>query len=515
MGTFKPIVANTSPRKPKKLEYEEINQSQQQEWRSHLRTSVHPYLFASTFTLADKLSNLLSLAPRSRAATFLAAPRVLQAFWAAWMDFCTWKLAAKLYPGPEVRGAALALTVGSPWQWFCSTRTFSNSLEATLTVGALLLFPWRFFLERNERSIPKGLWTALTAAAAAFYFRPTNIIIWIAISAGLVWCNRSLPQALTLLQYAALVGTGVIVLFAGVDRIYYGEWAFPPLKFLYINLFQSLAVFYGQNRVDYYFTEGLPLLLTTALPFAAIGLWGALCRNGDDWQKQTRSIFAAATLITVISLSTIAHKEMRFIYPLLPILHVLAARPLAAFPYTRSRKTLLLVGLVVNIFIAYYTTMIHQRGVIDVIHYLRNVQESRFNTSGGGAENLSVGFLMPCHSTPWRSHLIYPEIDAWALTCEPPLGFSMEERATYLDEADVFYEGPQEWLEANMGKDGRAWPECLVFFEHLEGTVKATLEEDKGYKECRRFFNTQWHDDGRRMGDVIVFCRGGGSQDQL
>lgn len=426
------------------------------------------------------------------------------------MDFWTWTLAAKLYAAPEVRTAAIALTVASPWQWFCSTRTFSNSLEATLTVGALVSFPWRFFLDTNGKSTSDGLWPALTAAAAAFYFRPTNIIIWIAISVGLVWCSRSLSKALTLLQTAALVGTGVVALFAGIDRTYYAEWAFPPLRFLYINLFQSLAVFYGRNRVDYYFTEGLPLLLTTALPFAAIGLYNTLRRptaqNGNDWKSQTRFVLAAASIATIVSLSTIAHKEMRFIYPLLPILHILAAKPLAAFSTTRGRKTLLGLAAMANTYIAYYTTMVHQRGVIDVMHYLRNVQEARLDSPI--SSNLSVGFLMPCHSTPWRSHLVYPEIKAWALTCEPPLGLSMEERETYLDEADVFYEDPGKWLEVNMGGSGRAWPQYLIFFQHLEPTVKTLFSnEGRGYRECRRFFNTQWHDDGRRKGDVIVFCK--------
>ncbi len=35
------------------------------------------------------------------------------------------------------------MTVASPWQWFCSTRTFSNSLETTLTVVALYFWPWK------------------------------------------------------------------------------------------------------------------------------------------------------------------------------------------------------------------------------------------------------------------------------------------------------------------------------------------------------------------------------------
>jgi hypothetical protein len=36
----------------------------------------------------------------------------------------------------------LILTAVSPWQFFCSTRTFSNSLETALTAVALSFWPW-------------------------------------------------------------------------------------------------------------------------------------------------------------------------------------------------------------------------------------------------------------------------------------------------------------------------------------------------------------------------------------
>jgi hypothetical protein len=35
------------------------------------------------------------------------------------------------------------MTIASPWQWFCSTRTFSNCLETTLTIAALYFWPWK------------------------------------------------------------------------------------------------------------------------------------------------------------------------------------------------------------------------------------------------------------------------------------------------------------------------------------------------------------------------------------
>jgi GPI mannosyltransferase 3 len=39
------------------------------------------------------------------------------------------------------------MTVLSPWQWYCSTRTFSNSLETTLTIAALCYWPWELLAD--------------------------------------------------------------------------------------------------------------------------------------------------------------------------------------------------------------------------------------------------------------------------------------------------------------------------------------------------------------------------------
>lgn len=525
-----------------------------QEWREQLRTSVHPFLFAAIYRALDWTCDLLQANFHTRAALLGAGPRLLQAFWAAALDLLTWRLASKVYgTGTAASRAALAISVLSPWQWFCSIRTFSNSLETTLTAVSLYYFPWRFFLEPEQLKTKEhrkgrardslglastdGLYPALLSAAAAFYIRPTNIIIWIAISAATVWQNRSIAQAIELASGAALMGMAVVVAFASADRAYYGDWAVPPLRFLYVNVVQSLAVFYGKNRPDYYLTEGLPLLLTTALPLALIGLWNCLRPVQllgpvtASFERQISRVFGIAILSTVASLSLIDHKEMRFIYPLLPMLHILAARPAAAVfvPGKRLRMILLAVVVAANVFIAYYVSFVHQRGVIDVMHYLRQKQEARHiaehadQLAPGTTSNITVGFLMPCHSTPWRSHLVYSQIDAWALTCEPPINIPVSERATYLDEADVFYQDPIAWMKDNMqdrssilldaaemqsssnGEAHRPWPYYLVAFEHLEPALSAYLDGTR-YKQCKRFFNTHWLDDSRRHGDVIVWC---------
>lgn len=411
---------------------------------------------------------------------------------------------------------------------------------------------------------------------------------------------------------------------------------------------QSLATFYGSNRTDYYLTEGLPLLLTTATPFALTGLYQALfqCASTDStsYDRHTNSngarapigsnnvskclnqaasintkmksqstpantpgstnrqatvqsghqsyaavLYTLATTVVMnaVVLSFIAHKEVRFLYPVLPFLHILAAGPLIAFLFPKTSQPLadpasqtsrpeqmskashnvdmsthlgriplprkLLLGglLAVNISIAYYTSIVHQSGVISVLHHLREQHEvtnhqvspniARPDFSSNKNNETTVAFLMPCHSTPWRSHLIYPGINAWALTCEPPLDVPLSLRSEYLDEADQFYANPKAWLRTHMEEpdklhmesienDGvqsdapkrtrRPWPKYLVFFEHLEGVMKDSRElgllgqvgrigsdVEGEYRECWRGFNTHWHDDWRRKGDVVVWCR--------
>jgi GPI mannosyltransferase 3 len=344
------------------------------------------------------------------------------------------------------------------------------------------------------------------------------------------------------------------------DRSFYQQWTFPPLRFLYFNIAQSLAVFYGKNDWHYYLSQGFPLLLTSYLPFAAIGLYSAYqSYRSDDMRSsgpRIRGQLAIVTVVMPLILSFISHKEVRFIYPLLPILHVLAARPAAACfepalaPRPPPRLTTLWhyrpiiipVLLMINVLIGIFTTQMHQLGPLTVMDFLRQEHEKHYliqppqRTHMIKADTtMTVGFLMPCHSTPWRSHLIYPSIKAWALGCEPPINMDPTEREAYVDEADEFYENPERFLKTHLGKpparktilgrknpqdgvgtdekqfawDGKpgrkVWPEYLVFFEALEPTIQA-VTKNSGYIECWRGWSSWVHDDRRRKGDVIVMC---------
>jgi phosphatidylinositol glycan class B len=283
-----------------------------------------------------------------------------------------------------------------------------------------------------------------------------------------------------------------------IDHAYYGTWTFPPITFLKFNVLHSLSVFYGRNDWHYYLSQGLPLLLTSFLPLTLYALYTSLRRCNPS----SPAFQLAVTVSGVVGIySLIAHKEVRFIYPLLPMLHVLTAKSLQGLNWsTKTKNRVLAAMILLNLPIAYYTTLVHQRGVIEVLQHLGA-------TSG---EWSSAGFLMPCHSTPWRSFTggSLEGKEMWALTCEPPVDVPAAERDMYVDEADEFYEDPRSfvWKYVGDNKDEKryGWPERLVVFDSLIKN-SGKIWGDR-YRECWRGFNSHFHDDWRRKGDVVVFC---------
>jgi phosphatidylinositol glycan class B len=358
------------------------------------------------------------------------------------------------------------------------------------------------------------------------------------------------------LREAIFCSSAVIAVSAASDFFYFGELTFPPYQWLNFNISQDLAVFYGRNDWHYFISQGLPLLLTTYLPFTLVALYHSTASSTFS----IPFILSTTVLSTLTALSLISHKEVRFIYPLLPFLHILTAPTISSFfTTTRTmtthpppfpgkakteevpathRKPLLYTILLLNLAIAFYTSQIHQRGPISVVKFLRHEYEdlaldnhgallsspeanfyADFNKTTDYADSETfVAFLMPCHSTPWRSQLVYPGLKAWSLGCEPPLHLAARsaEREGYRDEADRFYDDPQRFLREEVGGKERPWPRYVVGFEGVEGVLREYYEGTmKGHvvKERWRTFSSHWHDDERRKGDIVVWGFGDGSQE--
>lgn len=408
---------------------------------------------------------------------------------------------------------------------------------------------------------------SLLLAATACILRPTNALVWFSILmptlSGLLHQRAPLADYLVLLREAIVCGSAVLLMSLTSDYFYYGQWTFPPYQFLHFNISQNLAVFYGRNDWHYYLSQGLPLLLTTYLPHTLLALYQASSLPPSN----IRFLFTTTILLALGSLSLIAHKEVRFIYPLLPLLHLVTAPTISSFfqaspptPPTTSttsstapkpttkHKPFLYLMLASNLLIAAYTTLAHQSGILPLTTFLRHEYEAlaldgrgrplssplygtnddafhhvqaharakAHHPSTHVAENTYndsetfVAFLMPCHSTPWRSQLIHAGLHAWALTCEPPLHLAAHTsaRAAYRDEADRFYDDPQRFLSEEVGGPARPWPRYVAGFAGIEADLKTFYEGHMpGFqvRERWRARNSHWHDDWRRTGDVVVW----------
>ncbi|KAK9459828.1 Alg9-like mannosyltransferase family-domain-containing protein [Lipomyces oligophaga] len=448
------------------------------EWRDALRSIVHPLVFATVYSLCDLL--------RLGSIGLIYGPKLVQAFFAALTDIFTYSLANKLY-GVSVAKYALLCSLLSAMNFHVGVRTFSNSMECTISICAMNYWPFA-----RQSTSPGSLRIALVLASLACIMRPTNVLIWLYLGSELFLRQKSLH----IIFLAASIGLISLALNALIDMLYYNRVVFPMLEFLKFNVIESLSSFYGTNQAFYYIIEALPQLTILYFPLLIHG-----------WFISRYSVLSKLCIFVIIIYSFNAHKEVRFIYPLLPVMHIMIARSLDSWTTSARhnfKRYYLYAVIGIHGPLCIYLATVHQRGVIDVTHYIRN-----------SPEVTSVGFLMPCHSTPWMSHIHRQDISAWFLTCEPPRGTANLELESYLDEADIFYENPVLFLESNFPSPGStdfssfaySWPSHLVFFETLKPQIDIVVMKSNLYRECAKFFNSHAHEDHRRRGDVIVYCQ--------
>ncbi|XP_078237112.1 GPI alpha-1,2-mannosyltransferase 3 isoform X2 [Pogona vitticeps] len=260
------------------------------------------------------------------------------------------------------------------------------------------------------------------------------------------------------------------------------RWTVVQLNFAKFNVLQNVATFYGSHPWHWYWTQGWPVVLGPHLPFFVHGCFQASRRHG---------LLLAVVFWTVTAYSMLSHKEFRFIYPVLPICMVVCGHSLSQLK--RWRRAAVSFLLVSNTVLALYTGLVHQRGALDVMGHLRGLC-----SPPAPREGPSVLMLMPCHSTPYYSH-IHCQLRLRFLQCPPDL---MGE-AEYQDEADRFYAGPLRWL-AQEFPNATLLPSHLVFFSVLEQDIAPFLVS-KGYERAATFFHT--HLPQGRIGSHIYVYR--------
>ncbi|KAL7576454.1 hypothetical protein ACA910_017964 [Epithemia clementina (nom. ined.)] len=398
----------------------------------------------------------------------------------------------------------------SSWCLFCSlvswfgaftmVRTYSNAQETALvTISLAVVSPellGNSFIRRKKDPTNDGLCSFWIRAPCAFFlgglavairftalaaYIPMGILLALdfGVEEPLSTTNSTkavFVQRLQFLLYPCAtfgaLGVGVSLV---VDRFFYGFWAMPFLASYHFNVLLNQATLYGTHDWHWNFTVALPVLTGLILPFALMDLTKRLVfltkrlvgarvvvgpRGSDrdcNGEKAYRNLWILVICyLTILSLN--AHKEFRFLLPVLPMICLIAGRHVAAsFGHSsRGRARMVLGGIFVlpNLIALLYLGLFHQRGPIAVNEWI--VQDAlRQATSTTGVEGrlarstkaIHVHYLTGgCHSTPLHSHLHgHPALQfiTYTLDCSP----TCRSDPNLQCETDRFQKNPFEFLQ--------------------------------------------------------------------
>ncbi|NXB73485.1 PIGB mannosyltransferase, partial [Donacobius atricapilla] len=434
------------------------------EWTSSLRGYSYPLIFASMY-------KALQLLAKDNVQLLIWVPRLAQAVLAAFADVKLYSLVQHL-ENSETAKFVFFCQLCSWFTWYSCTRTLTNTMETILTIFALSYYPIKGSKMGNSCKY-------LALVALAIVIRPTAVIPWMPLlfshflqeqrKADLILHN-CIPVGLV------TVGTSLII-----DRVFFGEWVLVQLNFLKFNVLQNLGTFYGSHPWHWYFTQGLPVVLGPHLPFFI---------HGCALAPRRYRIFLLAVIWTVLVYSTLSHKEFRFIYPVLPFCMIFCGYSLKHLK--AWKKTAASFLLLSNLVPALYMGLVHQRGTLDVMSHIQQL------CNNSQQSQAFVFILMPCHSTPFYSHVHCP-LKMRFLQCPPDLTGS----ESYVDEADVFYSNPLGWLNKEFYND-TLLPSHLILFNVLEQEISSFLAL-RGYEKTATVFHT--HVPQGRVGSHISIYR--------
>jgi len=374
-----------------------------------------------------------------------------------------------------------------------------------------------------------GLGAAAAAgllAGLAFVVRPTSALLWACLAPAAV-AQVGLGAAWRLAWRAALpAALAAAALASALDRWLYGAWVLPCLRFFFFNAAGGGGdALYGAYPPLWYLYNGLPAVAGLQLPLllhAAWALFGAGAGagagegegagilgaegkangegeaegEGEDedagepaalarrlpaaarWWRARELALAAAGVVAALSLAS-AHKEHRFLLPLVPVLSALGGRSAAALwarlgapppgagagagTGTRARARLrasavapaplpwraraaagaLAAAAALSLGAGLFLNLVHQRGPVAAAEALaRDAARARFRLlpalalTPAGPETLlppplplralmQAHALAPCHALPFFA-VVHYEVQLLGLDCSPAARLPME-----------------------------------------------------------------------------------------
>jgi len=221
--------------------------------------------------------------------------------------FIYWKWAEWLERDLKNPDAARWMRIGLLFFWlmpYLNVRFSSENTSAICFFGGLLLLVREFENPKNRFS-----WQILLAGlllGLSFFFRYQIAFAVIGLGAWLLFKSRP-----GMLQWTALATGALIALGLGFvsDFWLYGEWVCAPYNYFFSNIIEGKAANFGISPFWWYLTEMpialLPPMSVLLILFCALGIW-----------YKPSHVLTWCLVPFVLAHSLVAHKEVRFLFPM-------------------------------------------------------------------------------------------------------------------------------------------------------------------------------------------------------
>lgn len=353
---------------------------------------------------------------------------------------------------------ALFASLTNWFNGYALVRTYSNALEASLLSIGICLLRKELFDDVNEKEdfqVRRLAQLAFILGGLSVVIRFTALASWVPIGLALCWRRKSSWSKFYYLWNVCIIPAIIgVIIGCIIDRHYYGFWAIPFLGNFHFNVLLDNGSLYGTHPFYWYILEGLPAIAGVLTPFYIVQ--SIQCWKGQD-KKAFRTLLAV--IVSYIVLHSISgHKEFRFILPILSFISILAGRCISKFlgedslslQSRRKKGIVVITFFLLNYPHLAFLARIHQR-TSQVNRYITN------HSTHTNKKDLSVHYLMGCHSTPVYSHLHVKReingksspmpIDVWYLDCSPRC-----RKDPYLTcESDYFSSDPSEFIRKRYG----------------------------------------------------------------
>eukprot|EP00826_Nyctotherus_ovalis_P055111 TRINITY_DN7298_c0_g1_i4.p1 TRINITY_DN7298_c0_g1~~TRINITY_DN7298_c0_g1_i4.p1 ORF type:complete len:566 (+),score=82.68 TRINITY_DN7298_c0_g1_i4:3-1700(+) len=429
-----------------------------------IRSIVHPFIFAILY----KVLALLSL---DTGFLIAYAPRLLQAVLLTITDYYVYWIAEDAFKDAYTAKLSMLLHLAAWFTNFTMVRTLSNSFESILIVIAY------YYWSRTSREYSRTDTIAGALYALCFIVRPTSAMVFLVL-VFIQLVKYRLSAIKNLLGAFFFGAVPMLLICFAIDYWFYKELVFAPLNFLKVNVLANISSYYGTQELFYYLRQALPNIFLGYGVLIIPGILISPCHS-----------FLLAALAYFCLMSYLPHKEDRFVLPVVSFLLVSAGRALAAlFRRLETVAVILLVltvGHQVNKLVEVNT--VANVAPLDTMDFLRTISPKHLK---------SVYMLMPCHTTPFYSHL-HRDIVMRFPTCPPPLP-----DRSYRTQQSKMLQDIGGFLDNVLEKRSYSHIVTTNYFEEVIGEQL----ESYGYEKIKEIFSSE-HEKiigGRVM--KVTFC---------